>query len=455
MAVFKRIPALWWPLLVGSALRLLGLDRLSYWLDEIASLVLSRPALGVIFAANNEQIHHPPLYFALLHYWIIPGDGETWTRLLSALIGIGTIPVVYALGCVLFSRQVGGIAAWLLALSPWHIWYSQETRMYILVCLWATLALLLAVRWVHAPRWPLGLAYVAVTALGLYTDYTMFELWPLLVLLLPLWRRARWSRALLRRWLALNALAALAYGPQLRYLPGFVKGLYTSDLLGANVGTPAANLPRIVAALVVVGGLLIVAWVGLRRVPPARLRQILAGGLLLALAGSLLMMLNPSATLLKRLFSILIPLLCLGQAWAMTQMRLAALRFRYWALASALAVALMFALVPKEPWRDVVADLDRQAQPGDLVMIEPAYNTLALAYYDRNNLPRQGVDPQGLTPAFAQQVAAAQRVWLVLAYDARLDPQGQVRSWFAARYQPRTTQDYYRITVQRYDLPTP
>ncbi|MDQ2806270.1 MAG: hypothetical protein M3Z04_05020 [Chloroflexota bacterium] len=453
MALFAH--SLWGPLFIGSVLRLLGLDRLSYWFDEIASLILSRPPLRVILSFTDDQIFHPPLYYALLHYWIIPNEAAIWTRLFSALTGIATIPLVYALGYLLFSRQVGWMSSWLFALSPWHIWYSQETRMYALVCLWATLALLLGIRWDRTPRWSTGVAYVAATLLGLYTNYTMFGIWLPAALLLPLWQRGTWTWGTLLRWLGLQALVVLGYGPQLIYIPTIVAGLYNSDRFGANVGTVGSNLPYILGCLLLAGLLVLVGWITMRHWSSERMRQIAVGGLLVVLFLSLIIMLNPSATLLKRLFSIYTPSICWGGAWAITQARVPALQFRYWVLVSALAAALMLAIVPKEPWREIVGRLDSLAQSGDLVVIEPAYNTLAFTYYDHSNLPLQGVNSQELTPIFMQRIEQSRRVWLILSSEDRIDLHRQVRSWFAARYHPALDWEYYQITVQRYDVGGP
>ena len=57
-------------LLLGSALRLYGLDRQSAWADEITTLLITDPALT--FAQFWQLVLsdvHPPLYHLLLRYW--------------------------------------------------------------------------------------------------------------------------------------------------------------------------------------------------------------------------------------------------------------------------------------------------------------------------------------------------------------------------------------------------
>ena len=85
---------------------------------------------------------HPPLYYILLHFWMKLGDNAVTARSLSALTGALTIPAIYWLGRRLAGRDVGLLAALLLALSPFHVRFAQETRMYTLLTLNATLALL-------------------------------------------------------------------------------------------------------------------------------------------------------------------------------------------------------------------------------------------------------------------------------------------------------------------------
>jgi uncharacterized membrane protein len=64
----------------------------------------------------------------------LPLGSEEWVlRLPSALVGLLSIYLLYRLGSALFDRLTGLAAALLLAVSPFHVWYSQEARMYALV----------------------------------------------------------------------------------------------------------------------------------------------------------------------------------------------------------------------------------------------------------------------------------------------------------------------------------
>ncbi len=166
-------------MLLGLGLRLYGLDAQSLWYDEGFSVYLARMEVDEITARTAADIQ-PPLYYYLLHGWIrLFGDGERALRGLSVLFGVLTVPLVYAVAWRLFrSRLAGLLAALLVAVSPLHVWYGQEVRMYTLLtflCLLSSYLLLLAV---EAGRIGsiaiLWAAYTLVNVTALYTHYFAF-----------------------------------------------------------------------------------------------------------------------------------------------------------------------------------------------------------------------------------------------------------------------------------------
>ena len=71
------------------------------------------------------------------------GLSEFALRSLSALFGTLLVLVIYGLGARLFNRTTGLAAAFIAAIAPFQVYYSQEARMYILVALEGALAALL------------------------------------------------------------------------------------------------------------------------------------------------------------------------------------------------------------------------------------------------------------------------------------------------------------------------
>ncbi len=120
-------------LVVAVVLRFYDLDRTSFWYDEAVSWSQSKGSFSDLIksvAADN----YPPLHNVLL--WLtmpVIGDDETALRLPSAILGVVAVWLMYLIGGMLGGRTSGLLAAALLAVSPFHIWYSTEARMYALL----------------------------------------------------------------------------------------------------------------------------------------------------------------------------------------------------------------------------------------------------------------------------------------------------------------------------------
>jgi len=117
----------------------------SFWLDEAFSVALARAPWAEFMVQLRTREANMSLYYVLLRAWLHLGNGEATVRLLSALPGIATIPVVYAIGARLFGRPAGLGAATLFAVDAFHILVSQDARSYplavfLITCsIWALL----------------------------------------------------------------------------------------------------------------------------------------------------------------------------------------------------------------------------------------------------------------------------------------------------------------------------
>ena len=133
--------------LMGGWLRVLHLGAKGMWLDETFSVWLASHSIPELLQWILRIDQHPPLYYLLLHYWIA-GNGDTpyYVRLLSALFGTGTIPIIYLIGKRMSGGVMGLAAAVFLALSPFNIFYAQETRMYTLLTFNCAVAIYALVR---------------------------------------------------------------------------------------------------------------------------------------------------------------------------------------------------------------------------------------------------------------------------------------------------------------------
>ena len=124
-------------ILLALVLRVIQLDYQPLWWDEGYSVFFATRDFLTMLARTAVDIH-PPFYYVLMQIWILLfGQSVVILRLLSVVIGIATIPLIYIVGRQLFSPRVGLIASLLLAVSPLHVYYSQEVRMYGLLTLFA------------------------------------------------------------------------------------------------------------------------------------------------------------------------------------------------------------------------------------------------------------------------------------------------------------------------------
>ncbi len=148
--------------IVGAAIRFATLTSQSYWVDESTTVHDISFGLGGLLHQIHVNETTPPLYFIVAWLWSkVFGSGEAGLRSLSALCGVATIPVAYLCARELVSRAAGLVAALLVAVSPFMVWYSQEARAYALFILLSGVSLLFWAR-AYRRRQPRDLALWAV-----------------------------------------------------------------------------------------------------------------------------------------------------------------------------------------------------------------------------------------------------------------------------------------------------
>ncbi|MBD1940305.1 hypothetical protein [Microcoleus sp. FACHB-68] len=155
-------------------------------LDRLLQPLQPAPIFGIREVIHNlmTESTHPPVYFALTHWWLklFPADNglvSLWAgRALSALFGVVSIPAMFGFGWLAFrSRLVGQIAAAMMAVSPYGIYLAQEARHYTLTILLIIASLccfVVAIRNIQnkivLPA-PIALTWVVVNSLGIAVHY--------------------------------------------------------------------------------------------------------------------------------------------------------------------------------------------------------------------------------------------------------------------------------------------
>lgn len=175
-------------IIFAFGLRLIRLGADSLWYDETVSVFLAGQRAGELIGHTARDIH-PPGYYLLLRGWLLltgyptgradpNGHGlEFMAAFLSLWFGVLLVPLSWRLARSLrLPEPAPLLAALLIAISPFGIWYSQEVRMYTLgaslglLCLLAT-AQFLCRQLAQSRLWPAALLYMAGAAAGLYALY--------------------------------------------------------------------------------------------------------------------------------------------------------------------------------------------------------------------------------------------------------------------------------------------
>lgn len=173
--------------LLAAALRLPTLGSQSLWYDEAFTPVhVLHASLGATLHSVAHTENSPPVWYVLeWAFTQVLGTGEVALRLLSALAGIATVPIAWAVGRELAGRRAAVATALFVAVNPLLVWYSQEARVYALFVFTAALALWCFLRALRDPT-PRRLgAFAAAGALALATHYfAVFLLAPMCLWLL-------------------------------------------------------------------------------------------------------------------------------------------------------------------------------------------------------------------------------------------------------------------------------
>jgi uncharacterized membrane protein len=201
-------------LFLAFGLRLVALNVRPLWFDDAFSIFLAEENLATM-AFGTAADTMPPLYYALLHFWI-PLVGETpfAMRTLSVAISLSILALVYVIASRAFNPRAGNWAMFFAALAPFQIYHAQELRMYGALALGSMLylygvmrlssgknAMLLVAIGMAVALYSHNLAFLTLAAANVYF----------------LFRRA-WRAQM--KLIAAQVIGALLFVPWLLYVPG-------------------------------------------------------------------------------------------------------------------------------------------------------------------------------------------------------------------------------------------
>jgi mannosyltransferase len=451
-------------LLLAFALRTINLSGRPVWYDEAFAVLYAEKPFVTMLNGTVTQVEgaaadvHPLFFYSTLHVWMeLVGQSPVAVRLLSVLLGTATVAMVHRLARQLFDRRIGMLAALVAALAPFHVYYSQEARMYSLLGFAAISATYFFVRAWNRGRWLDWLAFGVFGALTLYAHNLGFAL----ILGLDLWVLWSWFRPGGRRWYNLRPLILshlfmlLLFAPWLAILPsqfGKIQQAYwvqrpdlataIQTLLVFHFGYDNQALPSWLLPPALFLSLLIPAFLALRLIRAQAPRR-------WSLVYVLLLLLSISPPLIVFVLSQIRPVyivraflpsalayyaLVAGVLGVRTVPR--PIRLVLMLSATAIAAASLvnhytYALFPRPPFDEAAAYLRANYQSGDAIVHSNKLTFLPTHYYDRSLLQAFIADEPGspsdtlayptqqalglyATPDLATATKGHERVWLVI-----------------------------------------
>jgi mannosyltransferase len=183
----------------AGVIRFVGLGSQSMWFDEVSTTHVISGGMTGLWGRVRDLEGTPPLYYALASLWThLCGSGDAAIRSLSAVAGTATVPIVYLIARELGQdRRVARIAALLIAVHPFLVWYSQEARPYALLVFFGSVSLLGLTRTLRRGDTFGFLLFGLASAAALATHYFAIFLIAPEVIVLVVARARHWRQLLL------------------------------------------------------------------------------------------------------------------------------------------------------------------------------------------------------------------------------------------------------------------
>jgi mannosyltransferase len=175
LAQFNRFTLLMLILLIlaGAGLRFYSLGGKSMWDDEVITVEISAKDFTHIWQDLSWRQNSPPLHYLLVHFFLYFGLNEFWARFPSALFGSFNLILIFLLSKDFFEEQSSLIAVLILAISPFHIYYSQEARTYAVFTFFISLSYLYLFKLINSDLSNIyfWVIYGISSILSIYTHY--------------------------------------------------------------------------------------------------------------------------------------------------------------------------------------------------------------------------------------------------------------------------------------------
>jgi mannosyltransferase len=493
---------------IGAYLRFFQIGAKTVWLDEAFSIWIAHHTLPDLWSWLIRIDQHPPLYYSLLSFWqLMFGDLQGAVRALSALCSTLTLPVFYLAVQRFVDRPTALIATFILTISPIHIRYAQEARMYALLTLLVAVALWALARILmdddHRPMRRTWLLLAGAQATVMLTHNTATVLFPVALnlaiggaLLWKYWQGGVSSWPALndtgfeRRWLRSQGLALVLW------LPWSIPFVIQSVVVGRKFWIPAPTLLRVYDVLHNFNLAFLADWMPLYplwnllywllallglialRGAPARALFFLTLWLVPFLIELLVSLRRPIFYERTLLWTTLPYFLLIavgirrfgsaeGEALVWVRRPLQAALLAAMLFLSATGWIGYYFYFEKEEWAKAASYVAESVQPGDMIVFNATWVQLPFEYYFRHyntttelrGLPvdlfdRGELEPQMAEADIPQLEALAkthQRLWLVYSHDWYTDPYKIIPRELGRLMRRTDHREFVGLQVMRYE----
>ncbi len=482
MSSLKPLGILLLILALGAFLRIYGLGAESFWFDEIMSIYFAKGDIDSIINPPSYEVHIPPLYYILLHFWIqFFGTSEFAARLLSAIFGIFSIPVLYKLGKTLFDYGSGLYGALILAISMFHIKFCQEARMYSLLTFTTLISMLLFVKSLKEDKLKFWIGYVIGSVLMLYSHLYGF----FILLFQNIFFILYWKRKIVRAYF----LAQLAIF--LLFLPWLSKILKAAhNILGPN--SPIAWIPRpslislgmmffefsnsSMISLILFGSLSIIGIMkgfgkrlveGLPHYSLENLKKVTASPLTgnsfgivfcilwisIPTALSVMASLALRPIYLPKYLIIVSPAFYLLVAKGLTSLgrsRVQDILLLIILFDSLFAVTVHhYGVIENEQWREAARYIEENAGQRDLIIVNPSWATISFNYYFKGSNEVKGLSSSASLKEIVYN-NQSRNVWLILLTHGTSVSEEPIRRELEKTHMLALEKEYYGIKIYYY-----
>lgn len=215
-----------------------GLMNRAVWFDELASIQVATQDFPQLLNMTAHDTH-PPLFFLLLKIWSQFSMNLQFLRIFSLVMGIGNLILMGKLSQKILPKKAAMIATVLFSISPFHVYYATEIRMYVLFIFETLILTLFLLKFIKETSVKHALFILSISLAILYTHYYA----GLIILALSFWLWFN-HESVFKQWLFIQLIACLLFIPWLLYAGQFSKP-------GCWCFSPLIGLPILLSAFAV------------------------------------------------------------------------------------------------------------------------------------------------------------------------------------------------------------